>query len=97
MKLGRIAGTVVSTQKLECFEGIKLLLIQPLGRDLEPKGTVIVGMDTVRAGEGDLVYYESSKEAPQALPSGQWFHPGDVAIFAIIDDIEDVRDWEGSE
>jgi len=97
VKLGRIAGTVVSTQKLECFEGIKLLLIQPLGRDLEPKGTVIVGMDTVRAGEGDLVYYESSKEAPQALPSGQWFHPGDVAIFAIIDDIEDVRDWEGSE
>ena len=96
MKLGRIAGTVVSTQKLECFEGIKLLLIQPLDRDLEPKGTVIVGMDTVRAGEGDLIYYESSKEAAQALPSGQWFHPGDVAVFAIIDDIEDVRDWEDS-
>jgi len=96
VKLGRIAGTVVSTQKLECFEGIKLLLIQPLDRDLEPKGEVVVGMDTVRAGEGDLVYYESSKEAPQALPSGQWFHPGDVAIIAIIDDIEDVRDWEGS-
>ena len=96
MKLGRVTGRVVSTQKLECFEGIKLLLVQPLDRDLEPLGDVLVAMDTVRAGEGDLIYYESSKEAPQALPDGNWFHPGDVAIFAIIDDIEDIRDREGA-
>ena len=96
MKLGRITGRVVSTQKLECFEGIKLLLIQPLDRDLNAKGDVIVGMDAVRAGEGYLIYYESSKEAPQAMPDGNWFQPGDVAIIAIIDDIEDIRDWEGA-
>lgn len=96
MKLGRITGRVVATQKLECLEGIKLLLIQPLNRDLEPTGDVLVGMDAVRAGEGDLIYYESSKEAPQAMPDGNWFQPGDVAIIAIIDAIEDIRDREGA-
>ena len=94
MKLGRIIGNVVSTQKLDVFDGIKLLLIQPLNEHLETIGEPLVGMDVVQAGVGDLVYYESSKEAGQALSN--WFHPGDVAIFAIIDDIEDVRDWEDS-
>ena len=28
------------------------------------------------------------------MPDGNWFQPGDVAIIAIIDDIEDIRDWE---
>ena len=95
MKLARVIGRVVSTQKLDCLEGIKLLLLQPLDRDLNAKGDVVVGMDAVRAGEGDLIFYESSKEAPQAMPDGNWFQPGDVAIIAIIDQIDDIRDREG--
>ena len=91
MKLGRIIGRVVSTNKLDCFEGVKLLLIQPVDRDMQAAGDVVVGMDVVRAGEGDLIFYESSKEAGRALPN--WWHPGDVAIMGIIDDIEDIREW----
>ncbi len=30
MKLGRVIGTVICTQKMECFEGLKLLLVQPV-------------------------------------------------------------------
>jgi len=88
VKLGKIIGRVVSTRKLDSFEGVKLLLIQPLDRHRKPSGDVVVGMDVVRAGEGDMVFYESSKEAGQALPN--WFHPGDVAIMGIIDHIEGI-------
>jgi len=86
VKLGRIIGRVVADRKHESFEGMKLLLIQPLDSQRQPSGDVLVGMDAVRAGEGDLIMYESSKEAGQAFPN--WFHPGDVAIIAIIDHIE---------
>jgi len=86
VKLGRIIGRVVADRKHEAFEGVKLLLIQPLDSHRKPSGDVLVGMDVVRAGEGDLIFYESSKEAGQALPN--WFHPGDVAIMGIIDHIE---------
>ena len=30
MKLGRVIGRVVCTRKMECFEGLKLLLVQPV-------------------------------------------------------------------
>ena len=86
MKLGRVVGSVVSTQKLEGLEGIKLLLIQPLNENKEETGDVLVAMDPVQAGEGDLVFYESSKEAARAF--NEWFQPGDVAIFGIVDHVD---------
>lgn len=84
MKLGKVIGRVVSTQKLQCFEGLKLLLVQPLDQLLEDSGPVLVAWDTARAGEGDLVFFESGKEAAQANPNG-WFNPGDAAILGIVD------------
>ncbi len=84
MKLGRVIGRVVSTQKLPCFEGLKLLLVQPLDYAKKEAGPALVAWDTVRAGEGDLVFFESGKEAAQANPNG-WFNPGDAAIIGIVD------------
>ena len=83
MKLGRVVGTVVCTQKLDVLEGIKLLLVQPLDEHKNEAGDCLVAMDPVQAGEGDLVFYESSKEAARAFK--EWFQPGDVAIFGIVD------------
>ena len=89
MKLGRVIGRVVADRKHESFEGVKLLLIQPLDSHREPSGDVLVGMDVVRAGEGDLIFYESSKEAGQALKN--WFHSGDVAIMGIVDHVDTIE------
>ncbi len=86
MKFGKVVGTVVSTQKVEVLEGIKLLLIQPLDEQGQETGDVLVAMDPVQAGEGDHVFYESSKEAAQAFK--EWFSPADVAIFGIIDHVD---------
>ena len=62
------------------------LLVQPLDEHKNEIGDVLVAMDPVQAGEGDLVFYESSKEAARAFK--EWFQPGDVAIFGIVDHVD---------
>ncbi|MGA2379260.1 MAG: EutN/CcmL family microcompartment protein [Spirochaetia bacterium] len=89
MKLGRVIGRVVCTQKMECFEGLKLLLVQPVDENRKDAGPALVTFDTVRAGEGDLVFFEAGKEAAQANPNG-WFNPGDAAIIGIVDSVNPV-------
>ena len=39
------------------------------------------------------MFYESSKEAGQALPN--WFHPGDVAIMGIVDHVDLIDEVRG--
>lgn len=86
MKLGRVIGRVVCTQKMECLDGLKLLLVQPVTEEDKSRGAPIVAFDVVRAGEGDLIFYESGKEAAQANPNG-WFNPADAAIIGIVDQV----------
>lgn len=86
MKLGRVIGNVVCTQKIESFEGIKLLLVQPLNKKLEAKGEPIIACDTVQAGIGDIVFYEGGREA--ALGLKNWFNPSDATIMGIIDHVD---------
>lgn len=86
MKLGRVVGRVVCTQKMECLDGLKLLLVQPVSEEGRNAGAPIVAFDVVRAGEGDLIFYESGKEAAQANPNG-WFNPADAAIIGVVDQV----------
>jgi ethanolamine utilization protein EutN len=55
MRLGRVIGNVNCTQKVESWEGIKLLLVQPLDENLKKIGEPVVACDTVQAGLGDTV------------------------------------------
>jgi ethanolamine utilization protein EutN len=84
MKLGRVIGRVVCTKKLECLDGLALLLVQPVDENGKTAGVPLVAFDTARAGEGDLVCFESGKEAAQANPNG-WFNPADAAILGVVD------------
>jgi ethanolamine utilization protein EutN len=83
MKLGKIIGRVVCSQQLEYFDGLTLLLVQPLDEQQQPTGGALVAFDTAQAGDGDLVFYETSKEAGWALR--EWFTPADAAILGIVD------------
>jgi len=84
MKLGRVVGRVVATRKMAELEGLKLLLVQPIDEKGADTGAPLVAFDTARAGEGDVVMYESGKEAAQANPNG-WFNPADAAILGVVD------------
>jgi ethanolamine utilization protein EutN len=86
MKLGRVIGRVVATRKHGSLEGLALLLVQPVDERGEPAGSALVAFDTARAGEGDMVFFESGKEAAQANPNG-WFSPADAAIIGVVDAI----------
>lgn len=85
MQLGRVIGTVVATQKYEGLQGAKFLLVLPLDHALRATGDPLVAVDTVRAGEGDLVYLVGSREAALALEP--WFVPVDSAIVGIVDEV----------
>ena len=86
MYLGIVTGTVVARRKYEGLEGKKLLLVQPVDERGTHTGDVQVAVDTVQAGEGDLVYLVGSREAALALEP--WFVPVDAAIVGIVDAID---------
>jgi ethanolamine utilization protein EutN len=85
MKLGRVTGRVVCTKKVFSFEGIKLLLVRPVDEHLVPYGDPLVAFDTIQSGIGDLIYYETSKEAGRVLET--LMNPCDAAIVGIVDNI----------
>ncbi|HEY2433820.1 MAG TPA: EutN/CcmL family microcompartment protein [Vicinamibacterales bacterium] len=87
MQIARVVGTVVATQKNRKLEGAKLLLVQPLALDGQPKGTTFIAIDSVGAGVGEkvLVVIEG-KAAGEAL--GRKGAAVDAAIIGIVDAVE---------
>jgi ethanolamine utilization protein EutN len=84
VQLARVIGTVVATVKTPGLEGVKLLVIQPLDRQLAPVGNQVVAADAVHmAGPGELVYFVAAREAAEAMPNR--FVPVDHAIVGIVD------------
>ena len=86
MQLARVTGRVVATERADGLDGVRFLLIQPLDKNQEPMGSTVVAADAVHmAGEGELVYFVSSREAAEALPVR--FVPVDHAITGIVDEV----------
>jgi ethanolamine utilization protein EutN len=86
MQLGRVVGTVVSTQKHRKLEGAKLLLVQPLTLDDQPRGIPLLTIDSVGAGVGEKVLLViEGKAAGAALRRKA--APVDAAIIGIVDTV----------
>jgi ethanolamine utilization protein EutN len=85
MHLGRVVGTVWSTQKVETLTGQRLLIVQPLTHEGEPNGSALVAVDTVSAAPGQLIFFVKSREAAKALEN-TW-NPADAAILGIVDEV----------
>ena len=86
MLLGKVIGTVVPCDVYEGLASVPMLWVQPLGKDLKPKGKAIVCADSTRmAGPDELIYYEGGREAAMALDPT--FVPVDHAIIGIVDDL----------
>lgn len=87
MLIGRVVGTVVSTQKHPKFEGAKLLLVQPLNIDDTPRGNAVLAVDGVGAGVHEKVLLVlEGRAAGEAL--GKKAAPVDAAIIGIIDHVD---------
>jgi len=91
MLFGRVHGTAVCTMKVAGTEGLKLLVVQPLNRKLEPIGALQVAADVVQAGAGDLCVMVRSREAALAMPEIR-FVPVDLALVGIVDQLNVLPD-----
>ena len=90
MHLARVIGTVVASTITPGLEGTRLLILQPLDRQLEPKGGAVVAADAVAmAGPDELVYFVASREAAVAMPDT--FVPVDHAVVGIVDAVHEVE------
>jgi ethanolamine utilization protein EutN len=90
MQIGRVVGTVVATQKNRKLEGAKLLLVQPMTLEGQPRGLAVLAIDSVGAGVGEKVLLVvEGKAAGQAL--GRKAAAEDAAIIGIVDEV-DYRD-----
>ena len=87
MLFGRVHGTAVCTLKYPGTEGLKLLIVQPLNKKLEPVGPLQVAADVVEAGIGDLCVMVRSREAALAMPEVK-FVPIDLALVGIVDELD---------
>ena len=92
MLFGRVHGTAICTIKYPGTEGVKLLIVQPLNKNLEPIGKLQVAADVVQAGDGDLCVMVRSREAALAMKEIK-FVPVDLALVGIVDEL-DVRSDE---
>ena len=89
MRLGRVVGTVVATQKSESLVGGKLLVVQDVDAvTLQAKESYTVAYDTMGVGAdgGDLVLTVAGSSARLTDQTGD--KPVDTAIIAIIDCVE---------
>jgi microcompartment protein CcmK/EutM len=87
LQLARVIGNVVSTIKHSSHNNYKLMLIQPLTHNLEKKGNVSIAIDTVQAGEGDLVIVLSEgNSARQIIQDNE--APIRALIVGIVDDLD---------
>jgi microcompartment protein CcmK/EutM len=86
MILGRVVGTLVSSQKEEEITGLKLLLVREIDRDLATVGRMVVAADAVGAGVGEVVLYAAGSSARQTKVTQN--RPVDHTIMAIVDSFE---------
>ncbi len=86
MKLGRVMGTAVATREDPSLEGVKLVVVQNLGVNLEAEGGCVVAVNAVVAGANEAVLYASGSSARQTERTID--RPADAVIMAILDSLE---------
>ena len=85
MKLGKVIGNVVATEKDPGLNSLRLLVVQGIDDNLKPTGDPYVAADGIlTAGPGDLVYIVSKKEAAIVFP--EELVPIDECIVGYVED-----------
>lgn len=91
MFLAKITGNVTATQKVPVMTGQKLFVVEPLRineqtkADLQPTGRTFIAVDTVGAGEGEVVMIVQGSSARFTDETSKL--PVDCAIIGIVDHV----------
>ena len=83
MKIGKIVGTLVASQKDPGLEGLRFQVLKNVSVDGTVKDDYVVAVDAVGAGLGEYVLYASGSSARQTTATDK--RPVDAVIMAIVD------------
>lgn len=83
MFLGKVVGTLVSTQKEASLNGLKFLVVRRLTIENEEESGYVVAADAVGAGVGEVVMVASGSSARQTVMTDK--RPCDAVVMAIVD------------
>ncbi len=86
MFLGKVIGTVWSTKKDDKLVGAKFLLVRELDIDLNEKERFVVAVDSVGAGDGEVVIVASGSSSRMTAFTKD--KPVDAVIMAIVDKLD---------
>lgn len=87
MYLGRVTGSVVSSVKHSAFKNKKILLVKPMQPDGSEEKTTMVAVDTIGAGENDVVLVASEGRTATEILGFDQRIPLRSVIVAIVDNI----------
>jgi microcompartment protein CcmK/EutM len=89
MVLGKVIGTLVASRKEPTLDGLKLLVVRACDVDgsisSSATGAVVIAVDAVGAGIGEVVLYVAGSSARQTTVTKD--RPVDATIMAIVDEI----------
>jgi microcompartment protein CcmK/EutM len=91
MILARVLGNVVATQKNVRYQDARIMLVQPINPDGSPRGLTMLALDSVDAGEGDVVIVVQEGWAASTAATGEQGAAIDSAIVGIVDEINVTR------
>jgi len=84
--LGKVIGTVWSTRKDENLVGAKFLIVRHIDLELKEKDNFVVAVDSVGAGEGEIVLVATGSSSRQTHFTQN--KPVDAVIMAIVDKLD---------
>ena len=85
MALAVVVGQVVSTVKDPGLEHDRLLAVEMVDADGQPKGGIFVAVDPIGAGDGEWVLVVRGSSARQAKATQST--PVDMSIVGVVDEV----------
>ena len=86
MLLARVEGSVTATRKHPSFNGWRLVICQPIGREGNPEGSPQVAIDSLGAGMHQRVVISSDGSAARAAV-GDPHSPARWIIVGVVDEV----------
>ncbi|MDD5351198.1 MAG: EutN/CcmL family microcompartment protein [Chthoniobacteraceae bacterium] len=92
MILARVEGSLIATKKNDKMTGSKFLVVRPLvvdspsARELRPGASTLVAVDTLGAGEGEVVLIVQGSSA--RLAAADKNTPVDAVVIGIVDTVD---------
>jgi len=92
MILARVEGSIVASKKNEKMTGSKFLVVRPLvvdsptAREFRPGTSTLVAVDTLGAGEGEIVLVVQGSSARLAADDKN--SPVDAVVIGLVDTVD---------